>query len=383
MSVTYTTQNLLKVFRYALLYGISRTIIKVLGKHHCRKSQVFHSSIWVNPSRLTSHMQGSVAVVGCGYYAFTVIAYYLKRIDKNFLRYAVDKNKAMALSLAKHFDGVYATDDLSVILKDEQVKLVYIASNHSAHTEIAIRCIEAGKNVHIEKPHVVTKEQLNKLVVTCKNNPDVKVFLGFNRPRSPLFVKLVKLLSAQSGSSVINWSVVGHYLEPNHWYYNPEEGGRILGNLCHWSDLTLHLVGLEKAFPCKIVPLSFGKNLSDYIVGINFADDSMAAITFSAKGKISAGVLEILNIQKGDCTARIENFDCLIVDNGLSIKKFGSFFRDHGHKNNIENSYNSSLSDRCYGETQSYIANTALLYLSIYEAMSSGEIITVNPKSLN
>ncbi len=41
--------------------------------------------------------------------------------------------------------------------------MIYIASNHASHAEYAIQALNTGKNVHIEKPHVVTEDQLERL----------------------------------------------------------------------------------------------------------------------------------------------------------------------------------------------------------------------------
>ena len=33
-----------------------------------------------------------------------------------------------------------------------------------------------------------------------------------------------------------------------------KQGGRILGNLCHWTDATLNLIELKRLFPGVITP---------------------------------------------------------------------------------------------------------------------------------
>ena len=89
------------------------------------------------------------------------------------------------------YKGDYVTTSLQKILDDSQIKIVYICSNHSSHADYAIKCIEAGKDVHIEKPHVTTINQLNRLSEAIKSHPSVKVYLGFNRPKSNLFNMLI------------------------------------------------------------------------------------------------------------------------------------------------------------------------------------------------
>jgi len=204
-------------------------------------------------------------------------------------------------------------------------------------------------------------------------NPASKVFLGFNRPRTELFQTLKSLLANENGPLMINWFVAGHEISEDHWYFDEKEGGRVLGNLCHWTDLTLQLVGLENAFPCQIVPASAPESKSDFIVSLIFADKSCASITFSAKGHTFEGVREILNIHKGNLLGNITDFQSLsveIVEKKITRRKF---FRDHGHKLNILNSLNS-LS----GEDPKYVLATAKLFLSIRSAITNGSEITLS-----
>ena len=112
------------------------------------------------------------------------------------------------------------------------------------------------------------------------------------------------------------WFIAGHAIEEGHWYFDDAEGGRILGNLCHWSDLTLEIVGLDKAFPCRIVPCSPQGAKSDFVTSIEFADGSMAALTFSAKGHTFEGVREILNLHRGDLLAEIKDFKSVSIVRG-------------------------------------------------------------------
>lgn len=104
---------------------------------------------------------------------------------------------------------------------------MFIASNYASHAEYVVACIEAGKHVHIEKPHVISQEQLDRLLVAMRQFPQSKVYLGFNRPRSRLFMQLQEVLARESGPLMINWFIAGD----DHWYFDAKEGGRLLGNL--------------------------------------------------------------------------------------------------------------------------------------------------------
>lgn len=367
-------QNIIKVIRYIRIYGVVRTFIKVQGTRHLKSKEKFPGKFWMNNSRRIVSSKQKVAVIGCGYYSFSVIGYYLFKNFGAVIKYAVDQSPERALSFSRYFRSQYASIDVDSVLQDEDIKLIYIATNHASHAEYAARCIKTGKSVHIEKPHVVNLSQLRDLMSAVAENPKAKIFLGFNRTKSDYFEILRKKLDEQTGSMVLNWFVVGHSLDPNHWYYDEKEGGRILGNLCHWSDATLNLVGIERAFPITITPGLALNSGSEYIVSLKFNDGSGACITFSAKGATPTGVVEKLNIQKGDVIANITDFDNLQISDGKKTTMYKSFVRDHGHSKNILNSLHRVNMD-ADGEPLEYIQGTALLFLGIKHSLTTGKVL--------
>lgn len=368
-----------KAARYVRLYGLARTLVKIKGQYHIKADDEFDGPRWVNPGCMSPDAPGRhVALIGCGLYAFSNLAYYLGKRNLGFLRCAFDLQKSRALSLCEAYGGAYVSADWREILADPQVKIVFIASNHASHAEYAVACIEAGKHVHIEKPHVVSQEQLDRLVVATRQHPQSKVFLGFNRPRSRLFKHLQALLARESGPLMINWFVAGHAIPDGHWYFDAKEGGRVLGNLSHWTDLTLHLVTLERVFPCKIVPASHPGAKSEFVVSVIFADQSCATITFSAKGDTFEGVREVLNLHKGGVIANITDFQTLTIDIGEKKEKVQLRHRDHGHEANIVHSLAGAAEDGVPGEDMSYVAATAKFFLAIRQAIDSGEAVNVS-----
>jgi predicted dehydrogenase len=368
-----------KAARYVSLYGLSRTLAKIRAQYHMKSDEEFAGTRWVNDGcRGAGAAERCVALIGCGNHAYSGIAYYLNRHNPRFLRIAYDRHKSRAMSLCKAYRGAAAVADWREILTDNQVRIVFIASNHASHAEYAHACIEAGKHVYIEKPHVVTQEQLDRLTAAMRRHPQVKVFLGFNRPKSALFGQLQTVLASQAGPIMINCCVVGHELSAGHWYYNPGEGGQLLGVLCHWTDLTLHLVSLEKAFPCQIIPATPAGARSDFVVAVIFADRSCAAITFSAKGHTFEGVREMVNVQRGDAVARIIDCQTLTVDlvNHKSTTQLRH--RDHGQGANILSSFERAISDDASGEDIRYIMATAKLFLVVRDAIEQHRPMSVS-----
>lgn len=370
--------KLQKVGRYISLYGISRTFAKIKAQYHMKAHDGFDGPRWVNlHCKDPDAPDRNIALIGCGNYAYSTLAYYLRKHNPKFLRATYDLDKGRARSLCQTYGGCMAHRDWDAIAQDAQIKLVFIATNHASHAEYAVACIEAGKHVHIEKPHVVSKAQLDRLIAAMRRSPESKVFLGFNRPRSRLFRRLQDVLKQETGPLMINWFIAGHAIPDDHWYFDEKEGGRVLGNLCHWTDLTLHLVTLDKAFPCTIIPASPPQAKSDYVVSIIFADQSCASITFSAKGHTFEGVREILNVHKGNVLASLTDFQQLTYE--VTEKKYTISLRhrDHGHEANIVHSLKATQLE-AEGEPLRYVESTARFFLAIREAIDTGERVVLS-----
>src|SRR5680860_162523 len=194
----------------------------------------------------------------------------------------MDLEPARAASLATRYGAGYHTADAQRILEDPNIDLIYIASNHASHAEYAVEALARGKHVHIEKPHVVRMDQLERLVDAMRSSPG-KVALGFNRPLSRMGRHVQSALWAEAGATMLNWFIAGHEIPADHWYFREEEGGRILGNLCHWTDFSLQMVPPKGRYPITVRPTKAESSDCDIAVTYVFGDGSIAAITFSAK----------------------------------------------------------------------------------------------------
>lgn len=358
-----------KVARYARLYGPRKTWTKVKGDRHYRSNESAAYAIW--PARTSPQDdRARVGVLGCGKFAYTTIGYYLKKNYGLAIRGAMDTHAARASSFAQEYGASYFTDDPARVLDDDRIDLVYIASNHASHAEYAIAALDRGKSVHVEKPHVVDRDQLQRLCATMQR-ADGRVALGFNRPDSLLGRRAREYYRAEDGPGMMNWFVAGHEIAPDHWYFDEREGGRVLGNLCHWTDFVYRMVEPEARYPVRIVPVRWEKSDCDIVVSYVFADGTIAAITFSAKGHAFEGVRERFAGHRGNTLMALSDFRSLTVDRGADRTRLVRPFRDHGHENRITTSYGM----RPFGSGESklpavrYVWETADLFLGTKEAL--------------
>jgi predicted dehydrogenase len=346
-----------KFARYVELYGLRRTAVKVRSQYHMA------ASYETLPGEAGPRPGQHVGILGCGKFAYAQIAWYLQRAYGRKLRGVMDIEPARAASLAARYGAGYHTAEAKRILEDPEIAL------------------DRGKHAHIEKPHVVSMDQLERLVDAMRSSP-AKVALGFNRPLSRMGRRVQSALWAEPGAATLNWFVAGHEIPADHWYFREEEGGRVLGNLCHWTDFSLQMVPPESRYPITIRPTKADRSDCDIAVTYVFGDGSIAAITFSAKGHAFEGVKERFAAHRGDALVALDDFKTLRIDVGERRQRIRSRTRDHGHGVAIRRSYEmSSAGSSVPGASGEYVRQTGELFLRTKEALERDEVQVLDGQS--
>ncbi len=105
-----------------------------------------------------------VAVVGCGYFGALHARKYAA-LDSAELVAVVDTDAAQAEKAAAA-TGAEAATDLEAVL--DRVEAVSVVTPTTTHHAIAKRCLDAGRDVLVEKPICETLEEADDLIATAK-----------------------------------------------------------------------------------------------------------------------------------------------------------------------------------------------------------------------
>lgn len=363
-----------KVLRYISLFGFIRTFMKVKGQLHLKKR---FENLPVNNHNFSENK--FIGILGSGNFAYTTIAYFLRKNLGNVIGGCMDIDIHRAASLSQEHHIPFYTTNVNDLLDNDKIKMLYIASYHSFHAEYAIEALKRDKHVYIEKPHIVNEDQLKRLVKAMSNSKG-KVFIGFNRPASRFGIMLQKYFNKETGPGMYNWFVGGHDLEPDHWYHNNGEGGRIMGNVCHWTDHILQLVPEENAFPIKITPTRFDTSDVNIAVTYTFNDGTIAVITFAAKGHTFEGVKERFVGYRGNCLITMDDFKTMKVEVIEKKKVYTNFYRDHGHENSIVSAAKNVISNESQDRNKNiaYVWNTGMLVLKTKQALEEDKVINIH-----
>jgi 1,5-anhydro-D-fructose reductase (1,5-anhydro-D-mannitol-forming) len=187
------------------------------------------------------------------------------RTPENARRYAVENG------IRKCYD-----DPLQVI-DDPEVDAVYVATPPDSHTEYALKVIEAGKPVYIEKPMARTYQECRQINEAAALS-NVPVFVAYYRRSLEYFQRVKEILARKALGKVLALHIDQHFKarpedfnrESPPWRVVPKiSGGGYFHDVgCHALDILFYLFG---------DPLSVTGNASN-LSGIYEPEDTVTAL---------------------------------------------------------------------------------------------------------
>jgi predicted dehydrogenase/threonine dehydrogenase-like Zn-dependent dehydrogenase len=229
----------------------------------------------------------NVAVLGAGSFAKSVHLPNLKKLGSIYkIRAIVSQTGNKAKDIAHKYEADYCSTDYNVVLNDDKVDAVLIATRHKLHARMAIEAVRVGKAVFLEKPLALNKEELEELVAVLSET-NVQFTVGFNRRFSPLVQKIKTLIKDRANSMIINYRMNAGFIPKTHWVHSEEGGGRNIGEACHIYDLFNCLTDSEvnSISAAAISPRTDQYNRNDnFVATIAYSDGSVCNLVYTALG---------------------------------------------------------------------------------------------------
>jgi polar amino acid transport system substrate-binding protein len=254
-----------------------------------------------------------VGFIGAGHFAQSYLLPHLKGQEEVTLAGVCNATGPSARRVAERFGFGYCTTNSEEILNDPNVNAIFIATRHDLHASLVEAALTRGKNVFVEKPLAIHREDLARLAEVHRANPHA-VLVGFNRRFAP-GVRRIKEFFAGVTPLTILYRVHAGPLPPHHWVYDPGQGGgRILSEVCHFVDLASYLAAAQHISLYATSPGETGSPASRDTVQVNlkFANDSVATILYCASGDTSTPK-EHLEVFGGGRSAILHNFESLTL----------------------------------------------------------------------
>lgn len=223
---------------YDSLQGPEKPII-VLLSYEPKEAKEANAKVVVNPEFSSKKEVLNVALVGAGSFATAMHLPNMEKMKDKYALYAVvNRTGHKGKSVATHFNAKYATSDITDVLNDDEVDLVFITTQHKDHASLVLQSLQAGKHVFVEKPLATNQEDLDKIVSFYKDDSiSEKPFLltGFNRRFSKYAQEINEHTKNRINPLYVSYRINAGFKPSDDAIH--EHGGRVVGEVCHFIDL--------------------------------------------------------------------------------------------------------------------------------------------------
>ncbi|MFV2082244.1 MAG: bi-domain-containing oxidoreductase, partial [bacterium] len=250
-----------------------------------------------------------VGFIGCGNFTRSVLLPEMKKVKGASISAIAASTSINTKPMAEKYGARYITTNIEELLGDEGVDAVVISTRHHLHAPIALRALEAGKHVMVEKPMAMnTIDALNLAEIAREKG--LNLIVGHNRRYAPLIRRLLSSMS-QSGPVMAQYNVNIRPLPAGHWTLDETEGGgRLLGESDHFFDI-LNLFARSEPVSVSAVTLIQGDQKihesCDFSVQIRYENGSVGTLLYTDLGH-PGFPRERLEVFAGGTFLRLEDY---------------------------------------------------------------------------
>jgi predicted dehydrogenase len=307
-----------------------------------------------------------LGVIGAGSFAKTILLPELKKIADCRLHTLATQRGMTAEFGQEMFGFEVAAADEAAVLENDDINAVLIATTHSSHADLTAAALAAGKNVLVEKPLALDREQLNS-VIEARNNSEAFLQIGFNRRFAAMAIAARDRLAVVSAPKVILLRVNAGQLPAQSWQKAPEEGhGRILGEVCHFVDLARFLIGAPITTVHAAAATATRDVCDDLTATLTFSDGSLATIVYTAKGDTS------FSKELVECYV-IDNFRSgTLISDGKEKRDGAGLDQDKGHAAQLKAFVAAVATGGRAPVDEAELIETSLATIAIGEALRTG-----------
>lgn len=245
-----------------------------------------------------------VSFLGAGSFARSVLLPNLAKVPGVALRGICSASGVSARSAGQKYNFAFCASAEEELLSDDRTDVVFIVTRHSQHAAAVCRALAAGKAVFCEKPLAIDAQQL-AAVRRALQETGGRLMVGFNRRFAPLALEL-RAFMAGRGPMTITYRVNAGPIPPDHWLCDAAEGGRIIGEACHFFDFFAFLTGAE---PVEVYTAGPGAaaSLDEGQVTVTYADGSVCHLLYTTRGPASFSK-ERIEVYAGEAVGVIDDF---------------------------------------------------------------------------
>lgn len=207
-----------------------------------------------------------------------------------------------AQNIAEQFGIPKCYGSYEELLADDDIDAVYIPLPNHLHVQWAIKSLEAGKHVLVEKPVGLSSKEAERLLQETKKYPHLKVMEAFMYRHHPQWIKVKELVDQKAIGDIKTIQSSFSFFEddPNSIVNSKEFGGGSLMDIgCYPISLSRFLFNSEPKSISSVIEyhpdfkvdvlasgiLEFETGTSVFFSSTQLADNQQAQI-FGTKGNI-------------------------------------------------------------------------------------------------
>ncbi|MHC4873562.1 MAG: Gfo/Idh/MocA family protein [Planctomycetota bacterium] len=213
------------------------------------------------------------------------------------------------------------------VLSNKSIKIVDICNSNHMHFETALKSIQSGKSVIIEKPAAFKSSEVETLVSEADMR-NLCILICFQKRYNLSFRSALKILNDFdtgefiSGKTVINTPRDSSYYKSK-WKNSLEYagGGVLIYQAIHDLDLLCLLLGRARDISGKISNSSHNLDVEDSVeLKIEFCSGGTLEVNASSDSDIDSKIKNILNFKNGKlifddkCCTWEDNKDTILLD---------------------------------------------------------------------
>ncbi len=185
---------------------------------------------------------------------------------------------------AERYPGIKTYRSVDELLADASIKLVVVATPNDTHFSLAMRALEAAKNVVVDKPTAVTSDEIAQLMALA-GGIGLQFIPFHNRRWDSDFLTIKKVLHEKSNGSLVHFGSTFDRWRPGSstkpWKEEAGSGGLLLDIGTHLVDQALLLFGLPESVSAEVRRERDGQGANDsFTVRLHYFTE--VSVTLSA-----------------------------------------------------------------------------------------------------
>jgi predicted dehydrogenase/threonine dehydrogenase-like Zn-dependent dehydrogenase len=224
-----------------------------------------------------------IGVIGAGGFARNFILPQIAKCRQAQIGVVATVHGHTARMVAQKYNIPDVTTVAQEVLDDDAIRMVFIMTRHDTHAGLVTEALRRGKMVYVEKPLAVNQEQLDQIEEALRRSPAPWLMVGFNRVFSP-HAEFLRKHFAHSPHFLL-FRVNAGTLPAGHWSRDAGQGGRWIGEGCHFLHFARHWFAADpRGFAVSGIPMRGEDPLDNLSLFLDFGEAGTFNLLYTSRG---------------------------------------------------------------------------------------------------